>query len=84
MFPAFLMVAVGVGTPVGLAVLVLAYSSSLFGGLTHYGSGPAPLFYGSGYIPIKSWWYVGFVVSVLNILVWFGIGSLYWKLIGIW
>ncbi len=84
MYPAFLLVAIGIGTPTALAVLTLGYASSLFGGLTHYGSGPAPLFYGSGYVPIKSWWYVGLIISFLNILVWFGIGSAYWKLLGIW
>lgn len=84
MYPAFLMVAIGVGTPPGLAIFVLAYTSSLFGGLTHYGSGPAPLFYGSGYVPIKSWWYVGLIISFLNIVIWFGIGTLWWKLIGFW
>ncbi|MCB1181723.1 MAG: anion permease [Chlamydiia bacterium] len=84
MYPAFLMVALGVGTPPGLAIPVLAYSSSLFGGLTHYGSGPAPLFYGSGYVSVKSWWYVALMVSFLNIIVWFGFGSIWWKLLGFW
>jgi DASS family divalent anion:Na+ symporter len=44
----------------------------------------APLFYGSGYIDIKSWWRVGFFVSLLNIVIWLGLGSLWWKLIGLW
>lgn len=84
MYPAFLMVAIGLGTPPTFAILVFAFLSSLMGGLTHYGSGPAPLFYGSGYIDIKDWWRIGFILSIINILIWIGLGSLWWKLLGLW
>ncbi len=84
MYPAFLMVAIGLGTPPAFAILVFAFSSSLFGGLTQYGSGPAPIYFGSGYIDVKDWWRVGFILSVMNIIIWFGLGSLWWKLIGLW
>lgn len=84
MFPAFLMVAIGLGVPPTFAILVLAFSSSLMGGLTHYGSGPAPVYYGSGYIDVKDWWRVGFILSVMNLLVWVGLGSLWWKVLGLW
>jgi DASS family divalent anion:Na+ symporter len=83
MYPAFLMVAIGLGTPPAFAILVFAFTSSLMGGLTHYGSGPAPLFYGSGYIDIKAWWRIGFLLSIANLLIWIGLGSLWWKLIGL-
>lgn len=82
MFPAFLLVSIGLGTPPFYAILVLAFFSNLAGGLTHYGSGPAPIYYGSGYIEIKDWWRVGFYLSVINILIWVGIGSIWWKLLG--
>ncbi len=84
MYPAFLMVAIGLGAPPTIAILVFAFSSSLMGGLTHYGSGPAPIYYGSGYIEVKAWWRIGFVLSLMNILVWMGIGLFWWKVIGIW
>jgi DASS family divalent anion:Na+ symporter len=84
LYPSFLMVAIGVGAPPTLAILVFAFSSNLFGGLTQYGSGPAPLFYGSGYIDIKDWWKLGFILSVANIVIWFGLGALWWKLLGMW
>jgi divalent anion:Na+ symporter, DASS family len=42
MYPAFLVVAIVVGTPPLLAALVLAFFSNLFAGTTHYGTGPAP------------------------------------------
>jgi DASS family divalent anion:Na+ symporter len=84
MYPAFLMVAIGLGTPAKYAILVFAFASSLMGCLTHYGSGPAPLFYGSGYIEIKDWWKIGFLLSILNLIIWMGIGSFWWKLLGLW
>jgi len=84
MYPAFLMVAIGLGTPPSLAILVFAFASSLMGGLTHYGSGPAPLIYGSGYIDIKAWWKIGFILSIVNLIIWMGLGSLWWKALGLW
>lgn len=84
MYAAFLAVAITAGTPPLLAALSLGFCSSLFSAMTHYGAGSSAIFYGSGYIPIGTWWGVGFVISVANLLIWFGIGSAWWKVIGIW
>jgi divalent anion:Na+ symporter, DASS family len=84
MYPAFLMVAIGLGAPPVFAILVFAFSSSLMGGLTHYGSGPAPIFYGSGYVDVKDWWRIGFILSIFNLLIWMGLGSLWWKVLKFW
>ncbi|NGX61275.1 MAG: putative malate transporter YflS [Chlamydiae bacterium] len=84
MYPAFLAVALGLGVPPMLAILVFAFSSNLMGGLTQYGSGPAPLYYGSGYVDVKSWWRVGFLLSLVNIAIWMGLGPFWWKLLGLW
>lgn len=84
MYPAFLMVAIGFGTPPEFAILVFAFLSSLMGGLTHYGSGPAPIFYGSGYVDIKDWWRIAFILSLFNLTIWIGLGSLWWKLLGLY
>lgn len=27
--------------------------------LTHYGTGPAPIYYGAGYVDLKTWWGMG-------------------------
>ena len=50
MYGAFLAVAIAVGTPSMLAALVLAFFSNLFSSMTHYGTGPAPVLFGSGYV----------------------------------
>lgn len=52
MYPAFLAVALGLGTPPLLAALVLAFFSNLFSSLTHYATGPAPVYFGTGYVEL--------------------------------
>lgn len=84
MYSAFLVVAIVVGTPPMLAALVLAFFSNLFSSMTHYGTGPAPVFFGAGYLDTATWWKYGFIVSVVNIVVWLGVGGLWWKLLGLW
>ncbi|MFT4553364.1 MAG: DASS family divalent anion:Na+ symporter [Chlamydiales bacterium] len=84
MYSSFLVVAIALGTPPTLAALVLAFFSSLFGGITHYACGPAAILFGSGYVPVDKWWKVGAACSVLNLVVWLGVGSIWWKFLGIW
>jgi DASS family divalent anion:Na+ symporter len=40
--------------------------------------------YGSGYIRLAEWWRLGFIISVVNIVIWLGIGGLWWRAIGLW
>lgn len=84
MYAVFLAIAIAVGTPPALAALVFAFFSNLFAGLTHYGTGPAPVFFGSGYVEMDAWWGLGALLSVLNIVVWIAVGGLWWKVIGVW
>ena len=84
MYAAFLTIAIATGAPPTLAALVFAFFSNLFAGLTHYGTGPAPVFFGSGYLEMGAWWRLGGLLSLINILVWLLVGGLWWKLIGLW
>ncbi len=84
MYAPFLIVAIALGTPPELAALVLGFFSSLFGGLTHYGSGPAPILFGAGYVPIGQWWKVGAIVGFANIGIWMVAGGIWWKILGLW
>ncbi len=84
MYAAFLAVAIGVGAPPMLAALVLAFFGNLMSSMTHYGTGPAPVFFGSGYVEMGTWWKLGFLISVINIVIWLGIGGLWWKVLGLW
>ncbi|GBG71516.1 hypothetical protein CBR_g8933 [Chara braunii] len=83
MFTAFLSVATALGTPPLFGALVLCFVSNLMGGLTHYGIGSAPVFYGAGYVPLSKWWTYGFICSVLNLVIWLGAGSIWWNVLGL-
>jgi len=79
----FLTVAVALGAPPYFAALVLAFISSLSVSLTHYAGGPAPVYYGSGYVSLRRWWGIGFLVGIVNLAIWIVIGGLYWKALGL-
>ena len=84
MYAPFLAVALMLGAPPLLAALVLAFFSNLFASLTHYGTAPAPILFGSGHVPLATWWRVGAAVSIVNITIWLGIGAAWWKVLGLW
>jgi DASS family divalent anion:Na+ symporter len=84
MYASFLAVAIAVRTPPTLAALVLAFFSNLFASLTHYAAGPAPVLFGSGYVPMGVWWGLGGGISVINIFIWVVIGGAWWKMLGLW
>ena len=82
MYSPFLVLCVALGAPPMVAALTLGFCSNLFGGLTHYGCGPAPIFFGSGYVKITDWWKFGFLISLINIIIYFTIGSAWWTVLG--
>ncbi|BEO59630.1 C4-dicarboxylate ABC transporter [Serratia marcescens] len=84
MFAAFFAAGIALGAPPALLGLILAFSSSLMMSLTHYGTGTAPIIFGSGYVTLGEWWKAGWVMSVLNLLIWMLIGGAWWKLLGYW
>lgn len=84
MFIPFLAVTVAVGAPAGLAVLILTYFANLSAGLTHYGTTPAPVYFGTGYVTQRRWWTVGLIASILNIIIWSVVGLAWWKALGWW
>jgi DASS family divalent anion:Na+ symporter len=84
MYNVFLAVGIAIGVPGVMLAIFLGVSASLMGCLTHYGHGPAPIYFGTSYVALKDWWKHGFFLSVLYLLVWFVIGGLWWKIIGLW
>lgn len=84
MLAAFLVVGIALGIPPYLLGLSLSFCSSLFACLTHYGTGCAPILFGSEYVNLKTWWKMGAIVSIFFLLVWVGLGSLWWKLLNFW
>jgi DASS family divalent anion:Na+ symporter len=84
LFPAFGAVALAVGAPPLLAILVLAYATHLSQSLTHYATGPAPIYFGAGFVDQGTWWKLGFYISLINLAVWGGLGPIWWKVLGLW
>ncbi len=84
MYAAFLGVSIAAGAPPMLAALVLAFFSNLFAGMTHYGTGPAPVLFGTGYVEVGTWWRLGLLISLVNILIWVVLGGVWWKVLGLW
>ncbi|WP_283170191.1 anion permease [Curtanaerobium respiraculi] len=84
MYAAFLSVAVAAGAPAMLSAMILGIFGNTMGCLTHYGSGPAPVFFGSGYVSQGKWWTIGIVCAVVSMLIFFTIGFGWWKVIGLW
>ncbi len=82
MYSAFLVLMVALGAPPVISALTLGFFSNLMGGLTHYGCGPAPIYFGSGYLKVTDWWKFGLYASIINIVIYFTIGCGWWKILG--
>lgn len=82
MFAAFYTVGLSLGAPPMLYALILAATSSIMMTLTHYATGTAPVIFGSGYTTLGEWWKVGFIMSVVNLVVWLAVGLVWWKILG--
>jgi DASS family divalent anion:Na+ symporter len=42
------------------------------------------MFYATDYVPFGKWWGIGFLMSLVNLLIWTTIGFAWWKYLGIW
>lgn len=82
MYAVFLGAAVAAGAPPVFAALSLGYISNLFGGLTHYASGPSGVVYGSGYVKTSEWFRVGAIMGVIMLVLFFAVGIPWMALIG--
>jgi DASS family divalent anion:Na+ symporter len=83
MYGAFLAVSIAAGAPPIPSAMLLGCFSSLFSSMTHYSTGSAPVYFGMGYIGVGEWWFYGFLISLLNVAIWIGVGSLWWQFLGL-
>ncbi|MFT0847820.1 anion permease [Actinomycetaceae bacterium L2_0104] len=84
MFAVFLAVGLALGLPGVPLVVFLGAIPTIMGCLTHYGNGPAPIYYGSGYVELKAWWLNGLLIGAMHLVVWLVIGTVWWNVIGVW
>ena len=83
LFPVFLSVAIALGVPQMIAISALVICTNYFGSITQFANARNPLLFAEGFVPVKTWWKVGFVCSVVNLIIVFTIGLLWWKMIGL-
>lgn len=62
------------GLPARPLALLLCYAIGLMGVLTPYATGPAPIFFGSGYITRAAFWGLGAIFGAFFLLVFLGLG----------
>ncbi len=82
MYAALLSVGIAVGIPPMLLAMMLGFLGSIYGVLTHYGHGPAPVFFGSGYVDLKSWWLRGLEIGIVLLIIYMGLGGIWMKVLG--
>lgn len=84
MYIPFVTIIIAAGAPPYLAVLSLAYFSNLSASLTHYGTTPAPIYFGAGYVTQRTWWRIGLIASLVTIPIWTIFGFTWWKILKLW
>ncbi|KAK1385939.1 dicarboxylate transporter 2.1, chloroplastic [Heracleum sosnowskyi] len=84
LYSAFLAMHVASGAPGMLSALALAYNTSLFGAITHYSSGQAAVYFGAGYIDLPDVFKMGFLMALVNALIWGVVGTFWWKFLGLY
>ncbi|XP_074284800.1 dicarboxylate transporter 2, chloroplastic-like isoform X1 [Silene latifolia] len=84
LYSAFLAMNLASGVPGVLAALSLAYNTNLFGALTHYSSGQAAVYYGAGYVDLPDVFKMGFVMALINAVIWTVVGGFWWKILGLY
>jgi citrate:succinate antiporter/L-tartrate/succinate antiporter len=62
------------GMPVKVLALALSYSIGLMGVISPYATGPAPVYFGSGFIARKDFWMLGFVFGLVYLVTLLAIG----------
>ena len=82
MYAALLAVGISLGVPPLLLAYILGFTGSIYGTLTHYGHGPAPVFFGSGYVELKSWWTYGLIIGVFLMIIYLVAGTIWMGIIG--
>ena len=73
---------IGAGVPAFPAAIGLGVLSNVNGCLTQYGIGSRPVMFGAGYVKRAEWWKAGFIMRVVDLVIWTTIGPLWWLALG--
>ena len=82
-FPIVLALGKGIeGMPMVQLVMLCAFSLGLMGVISPYATGPAPMFYGAGYISRGAFWALGLVFGIIYFVALIAIGLPWLRMIG--
>ncbi|KMV73490.1 anion permease [Rosenbergiella epipactidis] len=82
LLPAILTIGAAIpGIDMPIFCLLLVTSLGIMGIITPYGTGPSPIYYGSGYLPTKDYWRLGSIFGVIFLLALLFIGYPWMKMI---
>lgn len=84
LYAVFIGVGMKLGIPVYPLALLLGFTSALYSSLTQYAHAKGPILFGSGYITTGEWWSIGFVINLLNQIIFVVIGLAWWKILGLY
>jgi DASS family divalent anion:Na+ symporter len=74
---------IAAGAPPRFTVIAFACFSNLSAALTHYGTTPAPIWFGAGYVSQRTWWRLGLAAATVTFLIWATVGSAWWWVLGL-
>lgn len=83
MYTGLLALVIACGAPPLFSALILGFIGNLFSSTTHYATGAASIFYGSGYVLLKDWWRLNVIMGGIYLIIWIGVGSMWMKFIGV-
>ncbi|APT57474.1 DASS family sodium-coupled anion symporter [Roseomonas gilardii] len=75
LLPVMLTVAAAIpGMPMERMALMLCLSLGIMGIISPYGTGPSPIYAGSGFLPVKDFWRLGTIFGAINLIVFLVVG----------
>ena len=75
LLPVFLSTAAAIPEmPMKTLALILCFELGIMGIITPYATGPGPIWYGSGYVPSKTFWALGAVFGLIFLALLLGVG----------
>jgi DASS family divalent anion:Na+ symporter len=80
----FVTAAVAAGAPPMMVAICFGIFSNLMWGLTEYGGGPGPIWFGLGYFERPRFYRLNLVIVTANVTILFVVGVFWWKFIGLW
>lgn len=78
LLPVFMVAAMAVpDMPVKMIAMLFCFSLGIMGVVSPYAAGQSPIFFGSGYLPSKDFWRLGFIFGAIYLFVLLAVGYPY-------